>query len=187
MQPSGGMTDTCNEGIDTMSLSERKPKYTKKPALICIYPECTESTPSCQRRRCDKHARVCVVPGCSRPPKGLYCAMHSNRVRRTGSPGTLESSFTGVYAWYTTPAGYLARTSDGKTLFQHREVMKEHLGRDFYPGENVHHLNGDRADNRIENLELWSTSQPAGQRVEDKIAWAEEFLRTYCPDKLIDS
>ena len=44
------------------------------------------------------------------------------------------------------------------------------------PHENV---NGDRLDNRIENLELWTTSQPSGQRVEDKIAWAKEFLAEY--------
>jgi hypothetical protein len=32
---------------------------------------------------------------------------------------------------------------------------------------------------RIENLELWSKSQPSGQRVEDKILWAIEILEDY--------
>lgn len=39
--------------------------------------------------------------------------------------------------------------------------------------------NGDRADNRICNLELWTTSQPSGQRVKDKLKWAKEFIKTY--------
>lgn len=45
--------------------------------------------------------------------------------------------------------------------------------------ENVHHINGDKLDNRIENLELWSTSQPCGQRIEDKIQWAKQILNQY--------
>ena len=68
---------------------------------------------------------------------------------------------------------------NGKHVAEHRYVMEQDIGRPLLPEEEVHHLNGDRLDNRIENLELWSSSQPAGQRVEDKVAWAKEILSLY--------
>ena len=56
-------------------------------------------------------------------------------------------------------------------VYEHVWVMEQHLGRKLLPGEEVHHRNRQRDDNRLENLELWTTSQPAGGRVEDLIAW----------------
>jgi hypothetical protein len=62
--------------------------------------------------------------------------------------------------------------------------MSRMLGRPLRKGESVHHRNGVQNDNRPENLELWSRAQPAGQRVEDKVAWAKEILGLYDPEAL---
>jgi hypothetical protein len=62
--------------------------------------------------------------------------------------------------------------------------MENILGRPLLDDETVHHINGVRDDNRPENLELWNSRHPFGQRVEDKVNWAVELLKLYAPDRL---
>ena len=62
--------------------------------------------------------------------------------------------------------------------------MESMIGRHLQPHETVHHKNGNRKDNRQENLELWSVRQPKGQRVEDKVKYAIEILEQYAPELL---
>lgn len=57
--------------------------------------------------------------------------------------------------------------------------MERTLGRRLLPGESVHHINGNKQDNRADNLELWVTKQPKGQRPEDLVRFALEILQRY--------
>ena len=118
----------------------------------------------------------CKIEGCEKKhnAKG-YCAGHYQKWKRYGDPLISKEAASRLQ-----PDGYI--WVGGKA--EHRIVMAKHLGRELLPNENVHHKNGVKSDNRIENLELWSTSQPMGQRVEDKVEWAIELLKTYAPDKL---
>lgn len=80
---------------------------------------------------------------------------------------------------YINKKGYRIVIRDGKRIAEHRYVMEKALGRPLRKTENVHHKNGVKTDNNIDNLELWITSQPAGQRPEDLVAWAKEILELY--------
>jgi HNH endonuclease len=75
--------------------------------------------------------------------------------------------------------GHPRASRNGTYVFEHILVMEQQLGRYLLPGENVHHLNGVRDDNRPENLELWVRPQPAGIRGTDAVAWAREILARY--------
>jgi hypothetical protein len=88
------------------------------------------------------------------------------------------------YVHVPVPADERWLTGGRTPVAEHRLVRARALGRPLRPDESVHHVNGDRADNRLPNLELWSRFQPNGQRVDDKVRWALELLARYAPHAL---
>lgn len=129
----------------------------------------------------------CSVDGCEGDVYAHHlCNPHYQREKRHGSPtagGPLRnpkgSGHTDRHGYrYQFMPSHPNAYKNGKVP-EHVIVMSEALGRPLHKGETVHHLNGIRTDNRIENLELWAIGQPAGQRVADMIAFCLEFLTRY--------
>jgi HNH endonuclease len=127
---------------------------------------------------------ACAIEGCLRAAHAAgYCVRHYSNFYRTGDALTSKRAPNGT--------GHICKTHGYVIVYdkatkrqrgQHRLVMEDFLKRSLLPGESVHHINGIKTDNRLENLELWSTSQPYGQRVEDKVKWAKEILALYDKD-----
>lgn len=126
----------------------------------------------------EKVGNRCADCGKVIKPGAVRCKSHQSEFKRESSVGHRTAK---GYVVLSRPEHPNARANG--QIFEHVLVMSDNLGRPLLPEENVHHKNGDKADNRIENLELWSTSQPTGQRVEDKIRWAREIIALYSDPK----
>ena len=128
--------------------------------------------------------KECSVPDCDRPyRRNGWCDAHDQRHKKYGDPLAhipIQERGNGC----VDERGYRYLSIKGKKILEHRIVMEEILDRSLFPGENVHHKNGNRADNRPENLELWVTKQPIGQRPEDLLAWAYEIIDRYGNNQL---
>lgn len=113
----------------------------------------------------------------AKPHRGLCPGHHSQK--RRGADLTPIRPRRRVGEGTLTRGGYVRVVVGGRTVYQHHLVMEDLIGRRLLPEETVHHKNGVRHDNRPENLELWSSSHPPGQRVEDKLSWARDIITLY--------
>lgn len=122
----------------------------------------------------EKECPVCGEGFSTRKDRVVCCSRtcarrldwNTKRVPRETIPGP------NGYVWrYVSDHPYARMTNrPGRGyVLEHRYVMEQTLGRYLEPHERVHHLNGQRNDNRPENLELWKVKKkdPAGVRAAD--------------------
>lgn len=136
-------------------------KYLRPPSFTCEY---CGKVQECTRHYWRKRNRVRF--------KGYlthqrFCSKVCANYARASAKGSIHH--TGYRYISSGPRGVIA---------EHRLVMEKKIGRLLKSHETVHHINGDRLDNRPENLELWSSRHGRGQRVSD-------FFRTSANDLIV--
>lgn len=145
----------------------------------------------------------CTVEGCQRPVQAhRLCGTHYQRWRQHGDvrsehaigdvprepPPRVSRGWTSNGYRYVPVHDEEAHLVGGaRYAAEHRLVMARLLGRPLRDGENVHHRNGHRGDNRPDNLELWTTLQPIGHRVTDRVEDAVRTLALYAPHLLAEN
>lgn len=135
--------------------------------------------------------KACAVPGCDRRhhSKG-YCTMHRKRVERHGNPSHVTSTAVRIARSRLGQCSRVTRQAHSYVKFygrhEHRVVAERMLGRELTRNEVVHHVNGDKHDNRPENLEVMTRAQHVREHLPQlilaRLARAEERRRRALDD-----
>ena len=150
----------------------RSKKYISSKGKICIY---RKWKCKCDCGKIKIIDQTCLIQGNTKSCGCLNLRTGPNHPRWKGNR---KIGGHGYILYYSPSHPF---SSKGYVL-EHRLIMEKKLGRYLTKNEKVHHKNGKRDDNRIENLELFYVGHPPGQRVEDLIKFANFILRTYADE-----
>lgn len=101
---------------------------------------------------CGKERWVTLKDGLPRNPRCYVCANRGDKNPKWKAGRRNKQNYVLIYL-HPGDFFYPMVKKDG-CVREHRLVMAKHLGRNLQPWEIVHHKNGTKSDNRIENLEL---------------------------------
>ena len=121
----------------------------------CI--SCGKESIKCSGKRNNTGRYYCSKSCAARDGGGLKGMVGKKHYAWTGGRNVIRNGYIEIYA----PDHPNAR--GGKYVREHRLVMEKHIGRHLLPSEQVHHKNGIKDDNRIENLELISNRVHLGK------------------------
>lgn len=120
------------------------------------------------------HAACAVCGKPTKRPVTRFCSVSCRGVARRGSAAP---NWRG--GRYVSPHGYVQVPRNGQQIFEHRAVMEAHLGRPLLSSEHVHHRDGNRSNNAIENLTI--VTRLAHARIHANLVlvhgWSKTFAR----------
>jgi hypothetical protein len=129
---------------------------------------------ACLRESRRRNGKQLAADGKARPPKPTEATRKaaSERMKGAGCPkwnGAKTTGGAGRYILVRAPDGYPFPDSIGTRGYirEHRMVMELHLGRALVEGEEIHHVNHDTKDNRLENLRLMTRQEHIAQERTD--------------------
>lgn len=104
------------------------------------------------RKHEDKSCAECGTSFKPRRASSTYCSRECKWANNGGQNKKAES-------WWVNAKGYIEGKMwlpDGTQvrIKKHRHIMEQHLGRKLLPNEDVHHIDGNKANNAIENLQV---------------------------------
>lgn len=152
-----------------------KRKLAGNPCIVCGKETPVEWTPSKDGGRTPRTAgrrRTLCSSECRKINKQRKAAIHRPLEDRQITRQVTKQGYIRIRF----PGGMGIR---GREVLEHRYVMEEALGRPLTDLETVHHINGRRDDNRLDNLSLRSGNHGPGGEVSAMIKWAHEFIALY--------
>ena len=96
-----------------------------------------------------------------------FCGKHYRRFQRYGDASVCKYAEKGTGCIYK---GYKIIRINGKSIYEHRHIMEQHIGRKLNPNEIIHHINENGLDNRIENLMIDNQSNHASHHGKKRYA-----------------
>lgn len=118
----------------------------------------------CTIKNCEGCGEEFLSPGsaynsktrfCGRKCSGRYSGSQVYGKRCYQYKGGKRINAAGYIEILISPEEKIKRGRARRYMLEHRLVIEKEIGRYLQPYEQVHHKNGDKEDNRIENLELW--------------------------------
>ena len=117
------------------------------------------------------YLRKCVICNETQILKKEIRSMRCNACRLKAGASRID----GLRKKALKKGGYATVTVGGIQYFEHRLIMQLHLNRPLLKSEIVHHINGNKLDNRIENLQLTNRSDHTKIHINENPEWGKRI------------